>query len=139
MDSEEEALDDLEFEGSSDENAIDEDILDALEEDLAAEEASEAAAEVSHSTRFHTLSYAMLTLLQLQDSESDDSDNGSDEDNDDDELPRRPPPQNGEVQPDETAPGHPPAQVSPSRELPQQQPLHIKCNTYSIHTFKFYN
>ena len=49
MDSEEEALDDLEFNGSSDEeeNEIDEDILDALEEDLAAEEAaSEAANEV---------------------------------------------------------------------------------------------
>ena len=42
-----EALDDLEFDGSSDDNDIDEDILDALEEDLAAEEASEAAADVS--------------------------------------------------------------------------------------------
>lgn len=40
--SEDEGLDDLEFEGASDaENEIDEDILDALEEDLAAE-ASEA-------------------------------------------------------------------------------------------------
>lgn len=52
MDSEEEALDDLEFNGSSDDedNEIDEDILDALEEDLAAEEAaSDAAAEVGFS------------------------------------------------------------------------------------------
>lgn len=46
MDSEEEALDDLEFDGSSDDDEIDEDILDAIEGDLAAEEASEAAAEV---------------------------------------------------------------------------------------------
>ncbi|GJE87157.1 WD40 repeat-like protein [Phanerochaete sordida] len=72
MDSEEEALDDLEFNGSSDdeENEIDEDILDALEEDLAAEEAaSEAAAE---------------------DSNTDDSDNDSDDDDNDDEPP--PPP-----------------------------------------------
>ncbi|EKM55353.1 uncharacterized protein PHACADRAFT_173464 [Phanerochaete carnosa HHB-10118-sp] len=69
MDSEEEALDDLEFNGSSDdeENEIDEDILDALEEDLAAEEAaSEAAAEESI---------------------TDDSDIDSDDDNDDDEQP----------------------------------------------------
>lgn len=40
-DSEEEALEGLEFEdGSDDENEIDEDILDALEGDLAAEEAA---------------------------------------------------------------------------------------------------
>lgn len=44
MDSEEEALEDLEFEGSSDgDDGIDEDILDALEEDLAAAAAAEAS------------------------------------------------------------------------------------------------
>lgn len=60
MDSEEEALDDLEFDGSSDDNDIDEDILDALEEDLAAEEASEAAADVSGSTRLNCASRGSL-------------------------------------------------------------------------------
>lgn len=45
MDSEEETLDDLQFEGSSDEAEIDEDILGALEDTLNAE-ASDAAAEV---------------------------------------------------------------------------------------------
>ncbi|KIP09536.1 hypothetical protein PHLGIDRAFT_29015 [Phlebiopsis gigantea 11061_1 CR5-6] len=62
MDSEEETLDDLQFDGSSDEADIDEDILGALEDTLKAE-ASDAA----------------------EDSDTEGSDNDSDDDEDDDD------------------------------------------------------
>ena len=54
MDSEEEALDDLQFDGSSDEVEIDEDILGVLEDTLNAE-ASDAAGEVCMSLRCERL------------------------------------------------------------------------------------
>lgn len=130
MDSEEEALDDLEFNGSSDEeeNEIDEDILDALEEDLAAEEAaSEAAAEVGLAGICATL--GVLTEALPQESNTDDSDNDSDDDNDDDELPPPLPapmnePQVSVQQVVEAIPA-PPLGLSPARESPpvDQKPL----------------
>ena len=62
-DSEEEALENLEFDdGSEDEHEIDEDILDALEGELVAEEEAASEEEVLFAEVYARCSHSVLTL-----------------------------------------------------------------------------